>query len=473
MLISSKKVLCLVISALTAFSVCLTGCGKDTQSSVSATEKTTAVATSQPVTKSATSDEQTQEPTWNYSELKRKSSDISENLDAIITDNKFRGTVYVKIGNALEYIGTNGFSDKDRHTKNSTDTCFRIASLTKQFTAVAVMQLVEEGKLSLDDTIDKYFPSYKYGKKITGPDELVFHFSDEQTGQILYAQELVDAVWPLSEEEMAARITADETWQADPVLETYSVLFNWSRLEEDGIRRALSLAIDRDAIAALAGITGKPAAGLVPPGVPEGEQDFRTSGGDLIDMTSEGYADRCTQAVRLMQEAGYDRGSDLGTLEYLYADEGTNGAVAEALCRMWRSVLGLNITPRGVTKAELMTALRSGSYTLAGMAVSAVCNDAECFLMDWTSGNSDNLLHYENSAFDTLMSIIAKAEEGSARMGCLHDAEDLLLEIDCALAPIYTAGTAWDLRETYRGGFRDPRGWFDFRGVYLRPVTVQ
>lgn len=167
MLISSKKVLCLVISALTAFSVCLTGCGKDTQSSVSATEKTTAVAASQPVTKAATSDEQTQEPTWNYSELKRKSSDISENLDAIITDNKFRGTVYVKIGNALEYIGTNGFSDKDSHTKNSTDTCFRIASLTKQFTAVAVMQLVEDGKLSLDDTIDKYFPSYKYGKKIT------------------------------------------------------------------------------------------------------------------------------------------------------------------------------------------------------------------------------------------------------------------------------------------------------------------
>lgn len=168
MLISSKKVLCLAISALTAFSVCLTGCGKDAQSSaVSATEKTTAMATTQPATKAATSDEQAQEPTWNYSELKRKSSDISDSLDSIITDNKFRGTVYVKVGNALEYIGTNGFSDKDKHTKNSTDTCYRIASLTKQFTAVAVMQLAEDGKLSLDDTIDKYFPSYKYGKKIT------------------------------------------------------------------------------------------------------------------------------------------------------------------------------------------------------------------------------------------------------------------------------------------------------------------
>lgn len=167
MLISSKKFLCFAISALTALSVCLTGCGEENRSSASATEKTTAVATTQPVTTSATSDEQNQEPTWNYSELKRKSADISNTLDDIITSNKYRGTVYVKIGNALEYIGTNGFSDKDRHTKNSTDTCFRIASLTKQFTAVAVMQLVEDGKLSLDDTIDKYFPSYKYGKKIT------------------------------------------------------------------------------------------------------------------------------------------------------------------------------------------------------------------------------------------------------------------------------------------------------------------
>lgn len=167
MLISSKKILCFAISALIALSVCLTGCGEENRSSASATEKTTAVATTQPVTTSATSDEQNQEPTWNYSELKRKSADISNSLDDIITSNKYRGTVYVKIGNALEYIGTNGFSDKDKHTKNSTDTCFRIASLTKQFTAVAVMQLVEDGKISLDDTIDKYFPSYKYGKKIT------------------------------------------------------------------------------------------------------------------------------------------------------------------------------------------------------------------------------------------------------------------------------------------------------------------
>jgi methyl acetate hydrolase len=41
------------------------------------------------------------------------------------------------------------------------DTIFRIASMTKPVTSVAVMMLVEEGKLSLDDPVSKYIPSFK------------------------------------------------------------------------------------------------------------------------------------------------------------------------------------------------------------------------------------------------------------------------------------------------------------------------
>ena len=318
-----------------------------------------------------------------------------------------------------------------------------------------------------------------YGKKLTGPEDLTFRFGDTQTAEVLYDQGVVDAVWPLTEEEMAEQMEADETWQAEPVLETYSVMFNCSRLEDESIRKALSLVIDREQLAAMAGITAQPAEGLVPPGVPEdnADLDFRACGGSLLDNDPESYADRCQDAVDLMQNAGYDRGSDLsaelGALEYLYVDQGSNKTVAMALCGMWGHYLGVNVTPRAVTPAELASAMRSGNYTLAGMSVSAVCSDAECFLMDWTTGNRDNFLHYENSAYDTLMSIIAGAEDGSARMGCLHDAEDLLLEIDCAISPLYTVGTAWKLRDTYLGAIRDPRGWFDFRGVYPKPVTVQ
>lgn len=43
--------------------------------------------------------------------------------------------------------------------------------------------------------------------------------------------------------------------------------------------------------------------------------------------------------------------------------------------------------------------------------------------MQWGSDKPENLGKYANSAYDTLLSVIAGAEEGEARMGCLHDAE--------------------------------------------------
>ena len=89
--------------------------------------------------------------------------------------------------------------------------------------------------------------------------------------------------------------------------------------------------------------------------------------------------------------------------------------------------------------------------------------------MQWTSDAPNNVVHYENSAYDTLMSIIASAADGTARMGCLHDAEALLLG-DYVLSPLYTKGTDWELRDSLVGAVRDARGWFCFSNVVKRPA---
>lgn len=61
-----------------------------------------------------------------------------------------------------------GLADIESNTPVTPTTNFRIASVTKQFTAAAVMLLVDEGKLSLDDTLDTFFPGFPaYGKRIT------------------------------------------------------------------------------------------------------------------------------------------------------------------------------------------------------------------------------------------------------------------------------------------------------------------
>ena len=61
-----------------------------------------------------------------------------------------------------------GLADVENKTPCTPETNFRIASVSKQFTAAAVMLLVDRGKLSLDDTLPKFFPGFPdYGKKIT------------------------------------------------------------------------------------------------------------------------------------------------------------------------------------------------------------------------------------------------------------------------------------------------------------------
>ena len=334
-------------------------------------------------------------------------------------------------------------------------------------------QLVTNGPFQVtaweEDSLHAAASERYYGDQ-PGPSELTFRFADSaEEGWVLYDSKTVDAVWPLPQARLE-ELAADEAWTATPTLSTYSAVFNCREgvFADPTVREAMQLAIDRNALVETAGVTTRAAEGLVPPGVPESEEgDFRTMGGALLDNDPELYGERRDRARELLSSAGYDSGSDLGELEYLYVDEGSNGQTAQVLCQQWRDALGIHMTPRGVTEQELRTALQSGAYTAAGVALTAGGNDAECFLAAWTTHSPDNVAGYENSAYDTLMVIIANAADGTARMGCLHDAEDLLLS-DHVLAPLYTEGTAWEMRDTLTGAFRDARGWFGFANTILR-----
>jgi CubicO group peptidase (beta-lactamase class C family) len=60
-----------------------------------------------------------------------------------------------------------GLADREKQIPVTPETHFLIGSVTKQFTASAILRLAEEGKLSIDDSLSKYFPSYPGGDKIT------------------------------------------------------------------------------------------------------------------------------------------------------------------------------------------------------------------------------------------------------------------------------------------------------------------
>ena len=309
-----------------------------------------------------------------------------------------------------------------------------------------------------------------YHSDVSGPGTLTFRFADTaEEGQALYDAGTVDFLGVLPEEQMASLVEA-ESRALTPELGTWAVVFNCAQdtLMDARVRRALSLVIDRTAAAEAAGVTARAAEGLIPPGVPESDEaDFRTSGGDLLDNDPNHRADLQEEARALLTEAGYVSVQDLGELEYLYVDAGNGAAVAQALVQAWQSALGLRVTARAVTEEELSAALEGGTFSLAGIEIRALGNDAECFLRQWSSTGGENVSWYANSAYDTLLSVIAGAEDETARLGCLHDAEALLLE-EGAVAPLYTTVTAWTLRDSLTGLVRDGRGWFSFAGVVAR-----
>jgi CubicO group peptidase (beta-lactamase class C family) len=70
-----------------------------------------------------------------------------------------------------------GMADLDRGTAITPTTVFHAASLAKQFTAMSIMLLVQQGKLSLDDDVTKHVPELKVGKPIITIGDMLRHIS--------------------------------------------------------------------------------------------------------------------------------------------------------------------------------------------------------------------------------------------------------------------------------------------------------
>jgi CubicO group peptidase (beta-lactamase class C family) len=77
-------------------------------------------------------------------------------------------SVAVARGDELVYSKASGFADLEFSIPADEQTMFRIGSVTKQFTAAAILKLAERGKLSVDDPLTKFLPDYPtHGHELT------------------------------------------------------------------------------------------------------------------------------------------------------------------------------------------------------------------------------------------------------------------------------------------------------------------
>ncbi|WP_459499647.1 serine hydrolase domain-containing protein [Bacillus sp. C1] len=92
---------------------------------------------------------------------------VAQKLDQYLKDKGFNGTVLVT---DKDYVVLNkgyGYADVQSKIENTPQTKYRIGSITKTVVAASTLQLQEQGKLNIQDNVNKYIPSFPADKNIT------------------------------------------------------------------------------------------------------------------------------------------------------------------------------------------------------------------------------------------------------------------------------------------------------------------
>ena len=102
-----KSILCMSLAAC----MLLCGCGAPQESQSETTAETTAAATTVPAKPAATIDETANVKRYDFLSIKQKTDEINSAFNGYVSERRFKGVIYMKLGNDFEYLSATGSSD--------------------------------------------------------------------------------------------------------------------------------------------------------------------------------------------------------------------------------------------------------------------------------------------------------------------------------------------------------------------------
>lgn len=302
-----------------------------------------------------------------------------------------------------------------------------------------------------------------------GPDTIRFTLLDDANAILAaYKSGELDFIEELPPDEMANYLASGELTVAD-YIGTYYVCFNTEDevFSNPLIRKAFSLAIDRNYIVENVSQAGEvPATGYVPAGVNDaagpGSDDFRTVGGEYYSVAEEDYEKNCEEARALLAEAGYPNGEGFPTVEYMYNTNDKHKAIGEALQNMWQEQLGVTVNLSNQDWNVFLESRKQGDYQIARNGWIADFNDPCSFLDMWYTGGGNNDAQYSNKDYDAKIDAAKATAVQEERMKAFHEAEDILIEQDNVLAPVYFYTQPYMIKDDIQGMYYTPLGYFFF-----------
>lgn len=216
-------------------------------------------------------------------------------------------------------------------------------------------------------------------------------------------------------------------------------------LNDERVRRALSLAVNRDTLVQrVVRGAGTPAFSFTPPG----------AGYEALPLPEAACSqrEREDEARRLLAAAGYPEGKGFPALELMTTSRDVQRVMAETMQAMWQRVLGIHVEIRSCEWTAYKAAQQNAEYDISSSSWSGDYLDPATFVELWRSGGGNNCTQWGSPACDAALEAAAAAPTAEQRRARLREAEAAMLQAQPVI-PLY-----WSRRAYLKAP--NVRGWY-------------
>jgi oligopeptide transport system substrate-binding protein len=236
------------------------------------------------------------------------------------------------------------------------------------------------------------------------------------------------------------RRDAPDRLRVDPFLQTFFLRFNVKRppFDDPRVRRALSLAIDRDIIAkrVLSGAY-PPAHSFTPP--------------DCGGYTPKARVDLDAGRARsLLAEAGHAGGAGLPIFEVQVRNDGVQAPVMEAIQAMWAKELGVHVTLATLEQKTWIQNQQMLNYSVSTAGWAGDFLDPVTFLDLFVTDGGNNWTGWADGSYDRLIREAAGTTDPQERLEVFQKAEAYLLE-KAPVAPLFFGAHSYLIDPAVKG----------------------
>jgi CubicO group peptidase (beta-lactamase class C family) len=327
-------------------------------------------------------------------------------LNEFLADQEFSGVVLVRRGTATVFESATGLASQRWGVPNTVETRFDTAGITKLFTAVAVLQQVEAGRLDLETSIHHYVD---LAGTAIGSDVTLLHLLTHTSG-------IADIVDEEAGEDFAALWAEVPAYTLRDTADYLPLFANKEPLGGPGVEAVYSDAGYLLAGLALEKVTGEPYRQYVY------DEVFTRAG-----LASAGFYDKTDAAPHVAE--GWDRGDDGFWTSNVYSvppigapHEGAQATAAD-LVRLLQAVHDGELLNTELTEEFFTPQIEHDEFTKYGFGLEFDMNDdgsVRSYYTDGVSAGASGILrHYLEEGLDVV--VLSNSEEG---------AWDVIREID-------------------------------------------